>query len=169
VLNTKEAGTSPAGTQQAERKRWKPLRFLFSFVGTMRRSIRLIGRSGVFWLALVVSAFDIIFHIVAFWIILIAYGIHLPLIMAAAVLLFIFVGLIIPNAPSNVGSFQFLCVLGLLAFGVDKTSAGGFSMLFFILVNIPQVVIGWIMFSRSGESLHDIKNRLAMLRLSTKE
>jgi glycosyltransferase 2 family protein len=169
VLNTKETATSPAGTQQAGRKLWKPLGFLFSFVGTMRRSIRLIGRSGLFWIAILISAFDIIFHIVAFWIILIAYGIHLPLITAAAILLFVFVGLIIPNAPSNVGSFQFLCVLGLLAFGVDKTTAGGFSVLFFILVTIPQVVIGWTMFSRSGESLNDIKNRLASLRLSTKE
>jgi hypothetical protein len=141
---------------------------MFSFIRIMRTSIRLIGRSGVFWIAFVVSAFDIIFHIAAFWIILIAYGINLPLITAAAILLFVFVGLIIPNAPSNVGSFQFLCVLGLLAFGVDKSSAGGFSMLFFILVNIPQVAIGWIMFSRSGESLHGIKKRLAALRSSLK-
>jgi hypothetical protein len=168
VLKKKEPAISAAESQRAGRTLWKPLLFMFSFVRTMRRSIRRIGRSGVFWIAFAVSAFDIVFHIVAFWIILIAYGINLPLYTASAILLFVFVGLIIPNAPSNIGSFQFLCVLGLLAFGVDKTSAGGFSMLFFILVNIPQVVIGWIMFSRSGESLHDIRKRLAMLRSSTK-
>jgi uncharacterized membrane protein YbhN (UPF0104 family) len=151
------------------RKLWKPARMLFSFVGIMRISIRRIGRSGAFWLAFLVSSLDIMFHALAFWIVLAAYGIHLPLITATAILLFIFVGLIIPNAPSNVGSFQFLCVIGLLAFGVDKTSAGGFSVLFFILITIPQVVVGWAMFSRSGERLYDIKGRLAALRLSMKE
>jgi uncharacterized protein (TIRG00374 family) len=156
-----------AGTEN--RAAWKPLRLLFSFVVTMRRSLQLIGRSRFFWPAFAVSAFDILFHIVAFWIVLIAYGIQIPPVPAAAVLLFIFVGLIIPNAPSNVGSFQFLCVVGLLAFGVDKTAASGFSVLFFVLVNIPQVVIGWIMFSRSGHTLYDLKDRLTALRLSMKE
>jgi len=164
VLKTKEKVLVSAGT-----KLWKPLRMLFSFVGIMRVSIRRIGRSGVFWPAFLISSLDIMFHAVAFWIVLIAYGIHLPLITATAILLFIFVGLVVPNAPSNVGSFQFFCVLGLLAFGVDKTSASGFSVLFFILITIPQVVLGWVMFSRSGERLYDIWGRLAALKLSMKE
>jgi glycosyltransferase 2 family protein len=168
VVTTKDTKVTPVAQEQGSRNLWKLFLFLFSFVGAMRVGIRRIGRSGVFWPAIFISIFDLVFHAVAFWIILIAYGINLPLITATAILLFIFVGLIVPNAPSNVGSFQFLCVLGLLAFGVDKTSAGGFSVLFFILVNIPQVVIGWVMFSRSGESLHDIRGKLASLRSSTK-
>ena len=48
---------------------------LFSFVGIMRVSIRRIGRSGVFWPAFLISSLDIMFHAVAFWIVLIAYGI----------------------------------------------------------------------------------------------
>jgi uncharacterized protein (TIRG00374 family) len=140
-----------------------------SFLDTIRKGLQVIGSTGRFWASLVVSALDIMFHIVAFWILMHAYGIHLPFIVAAAILLFIFVGLIIPNAPSNVGSFQFLCVLGLLAFGVDKTTAGGFSVFFFVIVNIPQVVIGGIAFMRSGEKLNEIRARIASLRLSNKE
>jgi hypothetical protein len=34
----------------------------------------------------------------------------------------------IPNAPANVGSYQFFSVLGLTLFGVDKTVAAGFSI-----------------------------------------
>jgi len=139
------------------------------FLDTTRKGLQVIGRTHRFWASLFVSSFDIMFHIVAFWILLHAYGIRQPLIVAAAVLLFIFVGLIIPNAPSNVGSFQFLCVLGLLAFGVDKTTAGGFSVFFFVMVNIPQVVIGWISFMKSGEKLGEIRARVASLRLSNKE
>jgi glycosyltransferase 2 family protein len=164
-----ENASVAGGGAPAEKRRAKSLRMAFSFVATMRGGIRLIGRSRAFWVAFVVSSLDIAFHVVAFWMILLAYGINLPLITATAILLFVFVGLIIPNAPSNVGSFQFLCVLGLLAFGVDKTTASGFSVLFFILVNIPQVVIGWIMFSYSGQRLYDIRRKFASLRLSMKE
>jgi glycosyltransferase 2 family protein len=165
----KEETYCPDANGQERRHPWKPLRFLVSFLDTIRRGIMLIGRSPLFWPAFAVSAFDIGFHIVAFWIIMISYGINLSFITAAGILLFVFVGLIIPNAPSNVGSFQFLCVLGLLAFGIDKTTASGFSVLFFVLVNIPQVVIGWIAFSRSGEKLYEIRHHIASLRMVMKE
>jgi glycosyltransferase 2 family protein len=148
---------------------WKPVWHAMSFLRKVRKGFQVIGVSRRFWFSFAISALDIVFHIIAFWILMHAYGIHLPLIVATAVLLFIFVGLIIPNAPSNVGSFQFLCVLGLLAFGVDKTTAGGFSVFFFVIVNIPQVVIGGIAFMRSGEKLNEIRAHIASLRLSNKE
>jgi uncharacterized protein (TIRG00374 family) len=148
---------------------WKPVWHAMSFLRKVRKGFQVIGVSRRFWVSLAISGFDIMFHIVAFWMIMHAYGIHLPLTVAAAILLFVFVGLIVPNAPSNVGSFQFLCVLGLLAFGVDKTTASGFSVFFFVIVNIPQVVIGWLAFMRSGEKLNEIRTRIALLRLSNRE
>jgi hypothetical protein len=98
-----------------------------------------------------------------------AYGIVVPFYVAATILLFIFVGLIIPNTPSNVGTFQFLCKLGLVLFGVDATKAAGFSVVFFLVVLAPQVVIGCISFVNTGERLFEIKNRLSALTLSPKE
>jgi hypothetical protein len=150
-------------------KGFGPVRRLLAFLDTIRIGLRVVGRSRLFWASLGVSAFDFAFHIVAFWIIMIAYGITLPFLVASAILLFVFVGLIIPNTPSNVGTFQFLCKLGLMLFGVDATKAAGFSVVFFVLVLIPQVVIGSIAFVRSGERLFEIKNRLASLKLSAKE
>jgi uncharacterized protein (TIRG00374 family) len=148
---------------------FRPVRGAVSFFHTIRGGLKTIGGSRFFWLSFALSSFDLMFHILAFWIIMIAYGIHLPFLSAAAVLLFVFVGLIIPNAPSNAGAFQFLCVIGLLAFGIDKTMASGFSVLVFIMVNIPQVVIGWLAFSRSGHTLYEIKKTIASLRLKGTE
>jgi hypothetical protein len=71
---------------------------------------------------------------------------------------------IIPNAPSNVGAFQFLCVLALMGFGVDKTDATGFSILVFVLISIPQLVIGAIAFAFSGETFGTIRNEFRRLR-----
>ncbi len=148
---------------------FKIVRAFVSFVDAIRSSLRVVGRSGLFWMSLSVSSFDFLFHIVAFWIIMSAFGIFLPFTSAAAILLFVFVGLIIPNTPSNVGTFQFLCKLGLVLFGVDATKAAGFSVLFFIIVMIPQALIGCFAFLHSGERLFEIKHHIAALRLSRKE
>lgn len=131
---------------------------------TIRKSLKSISRSRWFLSSFCLSALDTLFHITAFWIILHAYGLNLSYLVSAAVLLFIFVGVIIPNAPSNVGAFQFLCVLALMGFGVDKTHATGFSILVFILISLPQLVFGAIAFAFSGENIATIKEEVKRLR-----
>lgn len=142
---------------------WKILRRGISFLLTVRKSLKIISRSRFFFASFCLSAIDTLFHITAFWIILQAYGLPLSYIVAAAVLLFVFVGVIIPNAPSNVGAFQFLCVLALMGFGVEKTSATGFSLLVFVLISIPQLVIGAIAFAFSGETFGSVRDEARRL------
>jgi uncharacterized protein (TIRG00374 family) len=143
---------------------WKTLRQGISFLLKIRKSLKTISRSRLFFPSFCLSAADTLFHITAFWIILHAYGLPLSYLVSAAVLLFIFVGVIIPNAPSNVGAFQFLCVLALMGFGVDKTNATGFSILVFVLISLPQIVVGAIAFAFSGESLSTIRDEVRRLR-----
>ncbi|HEX7511439.1 MAG TPA: lysylphosphatidylglycerol synthase transmembrane domain-containing protein [Chitinivibrionales bacterium] len=130
----------------------------------IRAGIHAMSRSRFFAASFFLSGANLFFHMGAFWIIMKAYGIHLPFFIAAAVMLFVFVGLIIPNAPSNVGSFQFFCVIALMAVGIDKTQAAGFSLLVFVLVSIPQITIGFIAFAGSGKTFSEIKNEIARLR-----
>jgi uncharacterized protein (TIRG00374 family) len=155
-----------ADAQPAEKKGllWKTLRQGVSFLLRVRKSLKIISRSRLFFPSFCLSALDTLFHITAFWIILHAYGLPLSYLVSAAVLLFIFVGVIIPNAPSNVGAFQFLCVLALMGFGVDKTDATGFSILVFVLISLPQLVIGAIAFAFSGETFGTIRNEFRRLR-----
>lgn len=58
-----------------------------------------------------------------------------PLSLAAAFVLVIIMdlGLMIPTAPGFVGSFQFLCVIGLAIFGVGREEALSFSILAHVL------------------------------------
>lgn len=160
----KGAGAKPSAK---EGLLWKVLRRGVSFLLKIRRSLKIISRSRLFFASFCLSAFDTLFHVTAFWIILHAYGLPLSYLVSAAVLLFIFVGVIIPNAPSNVGAFQFLCVLALMGFGVDKTDAMGFSILVFVLISLPQLVIGAIAFGFSGESLATIKGEIGRMRAAT--
>jgi hypothetical protein len=76
----------------------------------------------------------------------------------AAVLLIINFGVALPNAPANVGSYQFFCVLGLTLFGVEKTQAAGFSIVAHLLMTIPFLLCGFIALARSGLSVSDIRS-----------
>jgi ABC-type branched-subunit amino acid transport system permease subunit len=69
-------------------------------------------------------------------------------------------GTALPNTPANIGSYQFFTVLGLTLFGVEKTSATGFSLVVFTLLALPPLIIGFLALSHSGMSLAAIRDEL---------
>jgi glycosyltransferase 2 family protein len=73
------------------------------------------------------------------------------------VFLIVRLGTAIPNAPANVGTFQFFVVAGLTFFGLDKTAAAAFSIAVFLVLTIPLWLIGSIALSRTGLTLQNIR------------
>jgi uncharacterized protein (TIRG00374 family) len=139
---------------------WHPLRKLRSFIITIADGIRDIGASRLFYFSLIVSGFILIFQIIAFWLVMEAYGLNLSVWTGAAVLLLLHLGTIIPNAPSNIGTYQFFCVVGLTFFGVDKTVATGFSVVVFIILTIPLWAIGLVAIGRNGMTVKQLRNEI---------
>jgi uncharacterized membrane protein YbhN (UPF0104 family) len=99
-----------------------------------------IGLTASFALSLIF----ILLQALAYWLIMLGYGLRLSFWIGVAVFLIVHLGTAIPNAPANVGSYQFFTVLGLTLFGVDKTRAAGFSLVVFALLTLPLLVIGFI-------------------------
>jgi glycosyltransferase 2 family protein len=89
--------------------------------------------------AAVIALLMNIVQVLILWIMLRAFNIDLSVLHAAAVLAIISVGIFLPNTPGNIGPWQFFCVLGLTLFGVDSTSAAGFSLVAFVLLTLPLV------------------------------
>jgi uncharacterized membrane protein YbhN (UPF0104 family) len=96
----------------------------------------------------------------AFWFVMKAYGLNLSFWTGAAVLLIVHLGTAIPNAPANVGSYQFFCVLGLQLFGIGKTDATSFSFVVFFLLTVPLWAVGFTALSLSGLGLGKIRGEL---------
>ena len=142
----------------------KPVLYIRSLIGQFAEGLRSIGFSRPFFGAFFLSLLFLSFQILAFWFMMVAYRLALPFWIGVVVALIIIIGTVIPNAPSNVGSFQFFCVLGLTLFGVDKTVAAGFSLFSFALLTIPLWVLGFIALGFSGMTLSGIRKEISRLR-----
>jgi uncharacterized protein (TIRG00374 family) len=97
----------------------------------------------------------------AFWLAMLGFGLHLSFLTVAAVFIIVHVGTSLPGAPSNIGTYQFFTVFGLTFFGVDKTSAAGFSLIVFVLLSTHLWVLGFWAFGRSGLTLFGLRNELS--------
>jgi uncharacterized protein (TIRG00374 family) len=130
------------------------------FLSDLAAGFQRIGLTAPFYGSLGVSLLIILCAVLAFWLLIIAYGIPVSLWTAVAVFMIVRLGTAIPNAPSNVGSFQFFCVLGLTLFGVNKSVAAGFSFLVFGVLTIPLWILGTLALSRTGLTLSAIRRQL---------
>jgi glycosyltransferase 2 family protein len=84
-----------------------------------------------------------------FWLALRAYRLEMTPLQAAAVLAVISIGTVFPNAPGNLGSWQFFCMLGLTLVGIDSSTAAGFSVVAFAVLYMAMVVGGLVALATS--------------------
>jgi uncharacterized protein (TIRG00374 family) len=121
-----------------------------------------MGRTRSFYGALMVSALVLLFQAVAFWMVMRAYRLDLSLWIGIVALLIVHLGTALPNAPGNVGTYQFFCVVALSFFGVDKARAAGFSIAVFVILTAPLWAIGSLALARSGLSLRGARAEAEM-------
>ena len=143
--------------------RWNPWRALTSFLGRLAQGVQAIGTSRLFFTSFMVSLFILIFQIIALWLMMRAYGLPLSLWAGSVVLLILHLGTAIPNAPSNIGTYQFFTVVGLTLFGVEKTLAASFSVGAFLVLTIPLWAIGLLSLWRTGMTLGAIRQKMRAL------
>jgi len=97
----------------------------------------------------------------AFWLVMLAFGLHLSAPAAAAVFVIVHVGTLLPAAPANVGTYQIVTVLGLTLFGVEKSAAAGFSLVVFVLLSVHTWLLGFWALRRSGLTLIGMRTELS--------
>jgi glycosyltransferase 2 family protein len=126
-------------------------------------ALHAMGTAPSFYPALLTSLFMPLCQIGALWAMMRSYGLNLPFFAAVVVVLIINLGVSLPNAPANVGSYQFFCVLGLSVFQVEKSSATGFSFFAFVMLTLPFFILGFIALIRSGLSLRSMREKVGGL------
>ncbi|HKR12356.1 MAG TPA: lysylphosphatidylglycerol synthase transmembrane domain-containing protein [Pyrinomonadaceae bacterium] len=128
---------------------------------SVARELQLTGLTRAGLLAFVLSLILLLLQGFSFWFVMRAYGLPLTFPVGLAVFIIVHLGTLIPTAPANIGSYQFFTVLGLTLFGVEKTTAAGFSLVVFTVLTIPLWVIGFWAIGSSGLTLLQIRSELA--------
>lgn len=138
-------------------------RFLIPVAAHFRQIVgrRVLGRAAV------VSLLMIGLQAVSFWMVMPAFGLSLSLLSGIVIFLIVHIGTAIPNAPGNIGSYQFFAVVGLTLFGVDKPTAAGFSFVVFFLLTVPLWIIGFFALSRTGMSFGRLQQEIRRTRLQS--
>lgn len=121
-----------------------------------------IGTSPSFYAAVLTSMAIPFCQVLGLWAVTRGFGLHppLPLLASAVVLLIINLGVSLPNAPANIGSYQAFCVLGLKVFNVDGDSATALSFFAFLALTIPLAFLGFAALLRSGMSFSTMREKV---------
>lgn len=123
-----------------------------------------MGTSPSFYPAVLTSLLMPFCQVLALWAMMRSYGIGLPFIGALVLLLVINLGVSLPNAPANVGSYQLFCVLGLSIFMVvDRNTAKSFSFFAWWWLTLPVAVLGLYAALRSGLSIRSLRQQVGHL------
>jgi uncharacterized protein (TIRG00374 family) len=120
-----------------------------------------MGNARTMFGTLGISAIYLLLQIFSVYWLMVGYNIGLSFWAASAVLIITRLGTAVPNTPGNVGSFQVFCVLALGLFGVDKSTAAGFSLVLFLTLTLPLLIGGFIAVALTGLRLGDIRHRAA--------
>jgi glycosyltransferase 2 family protein len=119
-----------------------------------------IGTSPSFYAAVLMSVLMPFCQVLGMWAVMRSYHLSLSLLAAVVVLLIVNLGVSLPNAPANVGSYQLFCVLGLSVFDVEKSTAAGFSFFAWVALTFPLAFLGFAALLRSGMSLRSMREKV---------
>ena len=118
-------------------------------MGHWRSMVRASGASFLYLAIQVLSA----------WALMKAYRLDLSLWQAAAALVVIRVGTVIPNAPGNLGLLQAACTVALTLLDVEMNVAKTFSFIMFLAWTLPLLVGGAIALALTGLNLRELRHK----------
>ena len=154
-------GSSEGGERKRKPVEWSLARSLGALLDRTTVELRAILHTPSSLSAFALSLLIVSLQWSAFWLAILAFGLPLSPLTVAAVFVIVHVGTSMPGAPANIGTYQFFTVLGLTLFGVNKTSAAGFSLVVFVLLSAHIWVLGFWALHRSGLTLLGMRAELS--------
>lgn len=97
-------------------------------------------------------------NIAIIWVLFISFDFSLPLYAPVVLFVILTIGIMIPSAPGFVGTVQYCCVLGLGMFGIGKSEAISYSIIYHLGIYITITGTGILCLFLEGLSRSEIKN-----------
>lgn len=104
----------------------------FQVIGDGKRLFQILLLSFLIWLI----------DVLAIYILFLAFNFQIPPVAAFVLMIILIIGIAIPTAPGFIGNWHFSCVLGLGLFGINKTDALTFAIIYHFLAVGLVVILG---------------------------
>jgi len=113
-------------------------------------------------LLLLVSLLSIVIwfvDVLAIYLLFLAFGLHLPVAAAFVLMIILIIGIAIPTAPGFIGNWHYFCILGLGLFGIPKTDALTFAIIYHALSIGIVILLGLIFLPFNRFSVSDLRRQ----------
>jgi hypothetical protein len=113
-------------------------------------------------LLLLGALFSIIIWLIdalAIYLLFLAFGLHLPVAAAFVLMIILIIGIAIPTAPGFIGNWHYFCILGLSLFGIPKTDALTFAIIYHALSIGILIFLGIIFLPFNSFSVADLRRQ----------
>jgi len=97
--------------------------------------------------------------VLAIYLLFLAFGLHLPVVAAFVLMIILIIGIAIPTAPGFIGNWHYFCILGLGLFGIPKTDALTFAIIYHALSIGIVILLGLIFLPFNRFSVADLRRQ----------
>lgn len=128
----------------------------FQIITNIKLLLYLFLLSALIWLV----------DVAAIYMLLESFGFGLPAIAAFVLMIILIVGIALPAGPGYIGNWHFACVLALSLFGLAKSEALSFALVYHFLSMVIVVVLGVAFLPFNKFSIPDMKKQVSNITKS---
>lgn len=123
---------------------------------TLIEDLHLIGHSRHLYFSFLVSGAYMLAQILPIYMLVRANDLDVPWTASFTMMVLLRLSSIVPQAPGNLGSFQWVTARTLIMFGLAAGHAKRFSLILWAVVTIPLIVIGFIALALEGINMTNL-------------
>ena len=128
---------------------------------TLIEDLHLIGHSRYLYFSFFVSGAYMLMQVLPIYALVKANGLAVPWTASFTMMVLLRLSSIVPQAPGNLGSFQWVTARTLIMFGLAAGHAKRFSLILWAVVTIPLIVIGFVALALEGLNMTHLHREAA--------
>jgi glycosyltransferase 2 family protein len=131
------------------------------WLNTLIEDLHLIGHSRYLYFAFIVSGVYMLAQIIPIYAIVRASDLDVPWMASFLILVLLRLSGVVPQAPSNLGSFQWVTAKTLMMYGLVSAHAKRFSLILWASLTLPLIVAGFVALAIEGVNLSHLHREAA--------
>ncbi len=130
---------------------------ILSKLNVLIEDLHIIGHSRFLYFSAFASLPYLLMQVIPIYALARGYpGFNLTIGQAAALMVMLRLGAVVPQAPGNLGLFQSITIVGLVLFGVDRGIAARFSLVMWGIITLPLLVAGTVALAVTGMRIGEL-------------